>query len=228
MKDQSRSNIGAYLLIGLGIIFLAAQTGILNLGGLFDSLFSFSWPFFVIIPGVVLLALAAFGKGTAGFAIPGTLITGTGLILGVQNATNYWESWAYVWALYPGMVGLAIMYMGWRANNARQRDDGRKLVLGSLVATAIFFAIFEGLIFNNIFSWNLLPVALIGVGAFLLFRDRFMPAPRKAKFAAAEKPKHIPTPAAPVNGKPRSAADIDPELRRKIDEALGEETPPSR
>jgi hypothetical protein len=226
MTRQSRSNIGAYLLIGLGILFLVGQTGILDLGGIFDTVFDLSWPMFIIIPGVVFLLIAWFGNKTEGFAVPGTIITGTGVIMTVQNATNHWESWAYVWTLYPGLVGLAIMFMGWRTNNTKQFDDGRKMVFGSVVACAIFFAIFEGLIFNNVFSWNLLPVVLIGLGLVLLFRSR-LPAPAKAKnepMLMTDKPKNPP---APTNGKPRSAADIDPELRRKIDEALNEDVPPA-
>ncbi len=226
MTNHSRSNLGAYIVIGLGILLLVGQMGLFDLGGIFGSVISFSWPMFIIIPGVIFLLIAWFGNRTEGFAIPGTIITGTGLILTVQNATNHWESWAYVWALYPGLVGLGIMFMGWRTNNTRQFEEGRRLTFGSVLATALFFAFFEGLIFNNVFSWNLLPVVLIGLGLVLLFRSRSAPAKAKNEpMLASEKPKNPPM--QPVNGKPRSAADIDPELRRKIDEALSEDAPPA-
>jgi hypothetical protein len=222
MTRQFRSNIGAYLLIGLGILFLAGQTGLINIGDFFGSVLELWWPMFIFIPGVVFLLVAWFGKKTEGLAIPGAIITGTGAIMTVQNITNHWESWAYVWTLYPGLVGLALMYMGWRTNNTQQLDDGRKMAFASLLSCAVFFAIFEGLIFNNVFSWNLLPVVLIGLGVVLLFRSRLPGAKAKnAPIMTADKRKHLPT-----NDKPFSAADIDPELRRKIDEVLAEDTPP--
>src|SRR5687767_10207750 len=96
-QDRGRT-ITAVGLIGLGILFL--------LGQVFGfSLFSVLWPFFVILPGAAFL-YGAFtgGKNAAGLAVPGSVITGTGLILLYQSLTNHWESWAYAWTLYPVFV----------------------------------------------------------------------------------------------------------------------------
>src|SRR5215813_518898 len=110
-RERGRA-IGAVTLIGLGLLFLLGQ--ILNV-----SIFSFLWPFFVIIPGAAFLYFAITGgKNTAGLAVPGTVVTGTGLILLYQSLTNHWESWAYAWTLYPVFVGLALTFMGRRMGDS--------------------------------------------------------------------------------------------------------------
>src|SRR5882672_4450267 len=79
-------------LIALGVlVFLGQLTGF---GGMFSTL----WPLFVAVPGLAFLYFAYTGsKNTVGLAVPGTVITGTGLILFYQNITGHWASWAYVW-----------------------------------------------------------------------------------------------------------------------------------
>jgi hypothetical protein len=72
------------------------------------------WPFFVIVPGVALL-IAAFAvpppRGI-GLAIAGSIVTTVGMILLYQNATDTWESWAYLWALIPAAAGLGLLVYG--------------------------------------------------------------------------------------------------------------------
>lgn len=94
------------VLIGLGALFL--------LGSLLGiSILSFSWPFLIMIPGVLFLAgMVAGGRRTAGLAIPGCILTTLGGILLVQNTFNYYESWAYAWALLPASVGVGLVIMG--------------------------------------------------------------------------------------------------------------------
>src|SRR5438552_19018391 len=90
-------------LIGIGVlVFLGQLTG-------FGGMFSTFCPLFVAIPGLAFLYFAYTGdRKVAGLAVPGTVITGTGLILFYQNITGHWQSWAYVWTLYPLFVGLAL------------------------------------------------------------------------------------------------------------------------
>jgi len=96
------------LLIGLGAAFLVGrQVGF----GWTDV----GWPLFVIGAGLVLwfVALAVGGQGGAGFAVPAGIVTMTGLVLAVQNATGLWETWAYAWALVaPGGVGIGLLVYG--------------------------------------------------------------------------------------------------------------------
>ncbi len=47
------NNLGAYILIGLGVLFLAGQIFDFDIGRIFDI----SWPLFVVIPGVIFLII---------------------------------------------------------------------------------------------------------------------------------------------------------------------------
>ncbi len=209
MAQAQRNTVGAFLLIGLGVLFLVGQVFGVNF-------WSFSWPGFVMIPGVIFLALAFTGdRKMSGFVFPGTIITGTGLILMYQNLTNHWESWAYAWTLYPVFVGLALMFNGQRTERENELRTGRNLVNFGLIAFLVGAAFFELVIFNGggaLTHW-LLPVVLIGVGGYWLL------AGRAPNFSYKEKRKFADS--AP-NGSRLSPSD---DLRRQIDEALKEDAP---
>jgi hypothetical protein len=49
-------------------------------------------------------------NGRAG--CPGSILAGIGGIFYYQNLTNDWESWAYIWALIPGFVGIGVSSAG--------------------------------------------------------------------------------------------------------------------
>ena len=85
--SNTRRLLGA-VLIGIGLLLLILRY--------FGSFAGSVWPLFVIAPGVVLIALAtSFGWHPRYVAATGAVITGTGVILAVQNATDYYQSWAY-------------------------------------------------------------------------------------------------------------------------------------
>ena len=206
-QQDSGRIVGAAVLIGLGLIFLL------------DEFLDFSflgqlWPFLIILPGLAFLAAAWAGsEKSVQLAYPGAIVTGTGAILLVQNITGRFESWAYAWALYPVFVGLASMFVGRRTHNDRTYSEGRRTVNTGLILLGIFAVFFEGFIFGGLgtsVGRFLLPAILIGIGLLLLFRGRvpFL------QDSFPEKPKF---------GGPSS--DVDPELRRKIDDALTEDEP---
>jgi hypothetical protein len=197
--NYSNRNVGGIILIGLGVFFLAGR--MFDLGDL--------WPLFILVPGFAFLVPALTGgKNSAGLIFPGLIVTGTGAILLYQNMTGHWESWAYAWTLYPLLVGMGLIFVGQRTNNDQNRTVGRGMVTWSLVGLVVMGALFEGLIFrgagNGITDW-ILPIALIGLGAFMLFRNH------SENGVLSEKPKNMPS------------ADINPNLRRKIDEAISED-----
>ena len=210
--------LAAFILIGLGVLFLLGQ--VVSFAWLWEM-----WPFFVIAPGVVFLYFAYTGsRDAAGLAIPGAIITGTGLILLVQSVTNLWQSWAYVWTLYPVFLGLGLMFMGRRTDSEGTYRTGRGFVQWGLVAFLIFGSFFEIFIFGGFgVGKYALPVALIIVGAWLLLRPRgttrFSSNGRKSKreedpfFVGAPSPR-------PRGGHSPSAGDS---LRKRIDEALAED-----
>ena len=67
--------IGGAILIGIGLLSLIARlVPGLDMGNL--------WPLFIITLGALFfLAMFAMGKSGAGLAVPGTIISGIGLIL---------------------------------------------------------------------------------------------------------------------------------------------------
>lgn len=227
-RDSGRV-IGAVILIGLGILFLFGQVFGFSVWDVFGGAFglvgrffgAFEWPFYILLPGLVLLAIAVLGgRSAAPAAFPGAVIGGTGLILWYQNATGHFKSWSYLWGLYPVFVGLAMIFVGARTGDRAMVDNGRKTVMVGIVLTAVF-----GIFMELIFSGNMgllmrfiVPLALIGGGVMLLLRSR-----RSDLYA--EKPKNAPLPDSPYDGKPKNEYGIDPSLERRIRDALEEDDP---
>jgi len=169
MQDQSRS-IAGVILVGLGGLFLFGQvTGV--------SIFGVGWPLFVLIPGVIFLTIALRNNHNEaiGLIFPGIIVTGTGLILSYQNITDHWESWAYIWALYPVMVGMALRYVGQHTNKSEPMQVGRGLMISGLVGFVALGALFELFIFNGVgfgVIAPMLPLVMIGAGLFMIFRTQ--------------------------------------------------------
>ncbi len=205
-EQDSGRKIGAFILITLGIFFLLAQ--VFN----FDFL-GVLWPLFVILPGAAFLFAAWRGeRGAAPLAVPGMVVTGTGVILFVQNITGHWESWAYAWALYPVFVGSALMFIGDRTHSKASYQTGRLMVRGGLVAFVAFAVFFELFIFGGLFgslSPFILPALLILIGGYMLLQGRGSGSGDTVFI----KPKRSDAPSPAIN----------PELKRKIDEALTED-----
>ncbi len=205
-RDPGRT-LPAVILIGVGVLFLLGQIFSFSFLGAF-------WPFMVIIPGLAFLYFAVTGRReTAGLAIPGAIITGTGAILLYQNFTGHWESWAYIWTLYPVFIGMALTYVAQKNENRDALKAGQGLVRWGLIAFVGAWAFFELIIFNGggAFGNFLLPALLIGAGVWLLFRQN---TPSKRKVFVPEKPKHM-------NGNHSSD-----DLQSRIDEALAEPDEP--
>ncbi len=162
--QTNRSNAGTLIAGTILIVF-----GLLALAGrLFNFLdWGFLWPFAVIGLGTLFfLAMIAGGKQAAAFAIPGSIISGIGLILLFQNITDRWESMSYFWTLIIIFVGVGIYLMGWYGGDANQKRSGFKVMKTGFILFIIFGAFFELLFssFNNL----LFPVLLILLGAYLI------------------------------------------------------------
>ncbi len=162
--QTNRSNTGALIggavLIAFGLLALAGQV--------FRSVdWGFLWPFAIIGMGALFfVAMFAGGKQTSGFAVPGSIIGGIGLVLLFQNITNHWESMSYFWTLIILFVGVGIYVMGWYGSNEAQKKSGKSVMKVGLILFIIFGAFFE-MIFSS-FSNVLFPILLIALGAYLI------------------------------------------------------------
>jgi hypothetical protein len=162
--QTNRSNTGGLiagtLLIVFGLMALAGQ--------IFRTVdWGFLWPFAIIGFGALFfVAMFAGGKGTAAFAIPGSIISGIGLILLFQNITQHWESMSYFWTLIILFVGVGIYIMGWYGSDENQKRSGFRVMKVGFILFIIFGAFFE-MIFSS-FSNILFPVLLILLGAYLV------------------------------------------------------------
>jgi hypothetical protein len=85
--------LGGLLVFG-GLVVLVGQALDLEVGRV-------AWPVFVIVPGLALLGLGLASAGRVGelLATVGGVVTTAGLVLGVQNATDRFDTWAYAWTL---------------------------------------------------------------------------------------------------------------------------------
>jgi hypothetical protein len=162
--QTNRSNAGALVVGALLIGF-----GLLSLAGRLVSGFNWGllWPFFVIGFGALFfVAMFATGKSAAALAVPGSIISGIGLILFFQNVTHHWESMSYFWTLIIMFVGVGIFLMGWYGEDANQKRSGLRLMKIGFILFIIFGAFFE-MIFSS-FSNIVFPVLLIILGAYLV------------------------------------------------------------
>jgi len=167
MYNNRRTSLaGGVFLILIGAIFLAFQLvpALQNIIHL-----EFTWPLIIVLVGLFLLVLGLLVHAP-GMAVPATLVAGIGGILYYQNATGNWESWAYVWTLIPGFVGLGTILGGILGMNLRQSlEGGAWLVFISLLLFFIFGSSLGGM--------NLLgpywPLLLVFLGLLILVRPLF-------------------------------------------------------
>ncbi|MCA9917467.1 MAG: hypothetical protein KC445_05910 [Anaerolineales bacterium] len=172
MHKQSSIIFGTILIL-VGVLFLVFQF-VPSLAPNLDI--SLQWPLIIVSVGLLLLVSAFLG--VPALAIPGSIVAGIGGILYVQNLTGAWDSWAYVWALIPGFVGVGLLIAGTLGHERRKSwREGSRLILISGVMFLIFGAFFSGLGLIGRF-W---PLLLIGLGLWQLLpnRQRKQSAPKE-------------------------------------------------
>ena len=165
MSRRQRSNtILGLLLILAGAVFLVQK--------FYPELpiwdyFSFSWPWYVIGAGVLLFLLGLL-VGAPGMAVPATIVAGIGALLLWQESTGNWESWAYVWTLIPGFVGLGIILEALLEGKFR---SGLRAGGGLMVISAILFVIFASFLGGPALLGTYWPVLLILIGLWFIIRS---------------------------------------------------------
>ena len=162
--QANRSNagplIGGTLLIVFGFLALA--------GRIFNSVnWGFLLPFIIIgIGALFFAAMFSGGKATAGFAIPGSIVGGIGLVLLYQNIAQHWESMSYFWTFIIFFVGVGIYIMGWYGGDAGQKKSGSGVMKVGLIMFVVFGTFFE-MIFSS-FNNLVFPILLILLGAYMI------------------------------------------------------------
>lgn len=156
------------LLILLGGAFLVFQ--------LFPDLFGgFNWTWIIIGMGIIFVVASLLSR-VGGLMIPGAILTGLGFIFIWQDRTDNWDSWAYIWTLIPGFVGLGMLIGGLYDRELRQaRGAGLFLIVLSLIGLAIFGGLF-GLDVSILRYW---PVLLIILGGYILLRALLRPGEKE-------------------------------------------------
>jgi len=121
---------------------------------------TFEWPTWVMLAGAVLLVLGLL-IGAPDMAVPACIVAGIGGILYYQNITENWGSWAYLWTLIPGFVGIGQILSGVIGGDfAHNLREGLKPLLLSAVMFTIFATVFNAwTIFGNLSSY--VPVVLL-------------------------------------------------------------------
>jgi hypothetical protein len=161
-----------------GMLVAGAIMIAFGLLALFGQLFrgfpfwNYLWPIIIIaVGGLFFVGMFAGGKSVAGLAIPGSIISGIGLIMFFQNVFNYWESWSYSWTIILVLVGLGIFIMGLYTRDTQRRQAGLKVMKVGAILFVIFGGIFE-LIFSATRPYGVLqyifPILLVLLGIYLI------------------------------------------------------------
>ena len=164
-KEKQGNLSGGLLLVLLGVFFLLWQLSPAWFTRIFGE--RFPWPVFVIGLGGVFLLAAILGR-SGGLAVPGTILAGIGGILYYQNVTGDWASWAYIWSLIPGFVGLGMVISSFLNGGERgARRVGTFMFVISVLAFVVIWSLFTAnLNFNLV--W---PAVMILAGLALLVRS---------------------------------------------------------
>ena len=143
LRSGAQGNSGVVLgalLILAGMFYLLFNVGPVDVG-------PYEWPLFVIVPGLALIIVSLTGRMFAPFALIGSLVLVTGLILAVQNALGVWATWSYAWPLvFPGAVGLGVAIIGAERRDRNRVERGLWMVATGITLATIFGIFFEGLL----------------------------------------------------------------------------------
>lgn len=165
--------VAGIVLVVIGVVVLLVRLVDVALG-------SSSWPLWIMVPGLAMLAgsLAIPPRAGLGLAVPGTMIAIVGAILWVQEAYGLYATWAYAWALVaPTGPGLAMLVYGLARGDRELAADGFRTALvgiGLFLGFALFFEGVVGISGHRIPNLEeVLPYVVIGFGVLLVVASLF-------------------------------------------------------
>jgi hypothetical protein len=162
---QNRSNLA------LGIILLAVGGWLLvtrQVPAIQEWMADHSTGAVYTIGAGLLILFIGLITNAPGMAVPATIVAGIGGILFYQETYNAYASWAYMWTLIPGFVGVGSILAGLLGDNTRRNfRQGLRLIVISVAMFIIFGSFLGGLDILGEFG---LPVILILLGVYVLAR----------------------------------------------------------
>lgn len=124
------------------------------------------WPFFVLIPGLCLESAYFTARRAPGLLIPGGILTVIALLFFFETATR-WRLAEYTWPVYIAAVSFGF-FQFYLATGRRREILVIATILAIVAGTSMFIIVLSA--FISFVSANaVIPVALILIGAFLLF-----------------------------------------------------------
>jgi len=172
MKQNRSTLVLGLLLIILGA-WMVVTRQVPSIREWLDS--NFLWPIWVIGSGVLILLIGLI-TGAPGMAIPASIVAGIGGILYYQELNSDYASWAYMWTLIPGFVGVGSVLAGLLGENTRQNlGHGLNQIFISAVLFLIFASFLGGLDLLGDYG---APAVLILLGVYVLARG-FMRGARR-------------------------------------------------
>ena len=163
MQKETRSLIWGVILILIGFLVLGSNL----------HWYSFHWgnlwPLAIILGGVFFWTGWLFNRKEFGLLMPGSIL----LVYGIMFQYSALYGWYNMDQLWPGFLvgpGLGFLFMYLLGN----REKGLLIPAFILIGLAVIFWIGE-----DAFSY-LWPLLLIGIGIYLLFRNRFRQSDRSS------------------------------------------------
>ena len=126
--------------------------------------------------GIFIIGLAT---GSPGLSVPAAIVAGIGGIFYYPGLTNNFESWAYMWTLIPGFVGVGTLLQGLLGENT---GANLKRGLNLMVISAVLFLVFA----SFLGGWNILgsygpAILLILLGLWVLGSGLYRTYRKKAE-----------------------------------------------
>lgn len=161
---QNRSNLFlGVLLIAIGA-WLVATRQVPSLQQFTETMTGAMW---TIAAGLLILVIGLI-TGALGMAVPASIVAGIGSILFYQDQVGDYASWAYMWTLIPGFVGIGSMLAGLLGENtSRNMSSGLRQIVFSAVLFLVFGTFIGDLEFLGEYG---LAILLILLGLFILAR----------------------------------------------------------
>ena len=163
--QRSRLAFGLVLtVVGAVLLLLQVFPG-LHMFGIW-----FSWPSIVIAVGLLLM-LVGLATVQPDMLEPGMVVAGIGGILFYQNTTGDWQSWAYMWTLIEGFIGLGQMLAG-AAGSSRPNlvRHGIREIITSIILFLIFASIFRPMFGQTTWLGIYWPLLLVVAGILLILQ----------------------------------------------------------